>query len=321
MPDRRQLIVACAAGGWMSTCPAETGWPDSQVTLVVPFPAGGPADTVARNLAEALARRWKQPVLVDNKAGAGGVIGTAAVARAKPDGHTLGIAISAHPINQTLRAGQLPFDVLRDFSYITMIAKQHVALVARPSLGVDSVTAMLALARRSPGTLSYGSPGIGTSAHLAGELLKRDAGVEMTHIPFKGSAPAVTELLAGRLDLLFDVAHSIAPYVQQGRMTLLAYAGDVPKNAPNAVVMSSIVPGYWAGSVMGLLAPRGVAPERVDLIRQAVAEVLAAGPAGEALTRMGLEIIASTPAEYKQHIEQEVSKWGRLIREKGIRAE
>jgi len=131
----------------------------------------------------------------------------------------------------------------------------------------------------------------------------------------------LTELLAGRLDLLFDVAHSIAPYVQQGRMTLLAYAGDVPKNAPNAVVMSSIVPGYWAGSVMGLLAPRGVAPERVDLIRQAVAEVLAAGPAGEALTRMGLEIIASTPAEYKQHIEQEVSKWGRLIREKGIRAE
>src|SRR5882757_4047997 len=235
MMRRRQVIAGLAAAvgaPWLSRAWADTKFPSGNVRFVVPFSAGGPTDVVARLIGDAMSARWAVPVIVENKPGAGTIVGSADVARSQPDGHTLGFVISAHTINPAIRK-KLPYDTLRDFRGITELAEAHVVLVSNPSFPADDLDGFLKAARATAEPLAFASPGTGTSTHLAGELLQKVAGIKLLHVPYNGSAPALTDVLAGRVPLMFDIWHSVQQYVEgkQLKMIGVANATRIP-NAP-----------------------------------------------------------------------------------------
>src|SRR6185436_3403235 len=204
----RIVLLFCLAAG---SAHAQE-FPRGVVRLIVPFPPGGPTDIVGRVMAQKLGEVWNSSVIVENKPGAGTSIGTDTVAKSAPDGQTIGMVITAYMINPSLQA-KLPFDTLKDLTNVTQLVTQHVVLVANPAVPFNTVAELVAYAKKNPGKLTYASPGTGTSAHLAGELLKNEAGIDMVHAPYKGSGPAQTDLVAGRVDLMMDVYHSAKPQV------------------------------------------------------------------------------------------------------------
>ena len=218
--NRRSWLALAATAVTLACGPAwaqSEAWPSRPVTLVVPFAPGGPTDTVARLLAERLQAQWKQTVVLEYKPGGGTMVGTQFVARAPGDGHTLGMAISALMINPALQP-KMPYDTLKDLAPVALIGQAHFGLFAHPSLEARNMAELVAHAQRNPGKLSYATPGIGTGTHLAGELMQTLAGVQMVHVPYRGSAPAQQDVIAGRVPLLFDVQFSAMPLVREGRL-------------------------------------------------------------------------------------------------------
>lgn len=321
---RRSMLAAAGAaavGSSIGLAMAAEAWPDHPVKLIVPFTPGGPTDTIARMTSEKLQELWKQVVIVDYKPGAGTILGTQYVARSPADGYTLGMAISALTINPGLQPG-LPYDTRRDLVGVSQIAQAHYGVFAHPSMPFDDAAGLIAYAKAHPGKLSYATPGVGTGTHLAGEMLKHMAGIEMVHVPYKGSAPAQQDVMAGTVPLLFDVMFSAMPFVRDKRLKAIALAS--PKRAvtePQIGLLCDVLPGFSAMSNIGIIAPSAVPQAVVQKISADVRSVVRTPSMVERMAQLGTEALGTSPEDYTRLISTETDKWTQVIKDAGVKAE
>jgi tripartite-type tricarboxylate transporter receptor subunit TctC len=292
-------------------------------TIVSPFPPGGPVDTLARVLSDGLAKRYGQAAVVENLVGAAGNIGIDKVKRAKGDGHTLLVVPAGNlTINPTLMPN-FPFDIEKDFVPVTMLAKAPNVLVASPSSGIKSARELVAMAKAKPGTLSYASPGVGSGLHLAGELFKQQAGIDMLHVPYKGTPPALNDVLGGSVPLMFSNLPATMPFIKNGK--LVALGVTEAKRSPAAPDIPTLaeqgIQGVTVTSWYGLLAPKGTPPAVVEQLAKDAAEMLAAPDVRERLKAQGMTDAAMKPAEFAAHIRDETAVWARIIKARNIVAE
>jgi tripartite-type tricarboxylate transporter receptor subunit TctC len=323
---RRSLLRLAGAAALLPAAGARAqapAWPDRPVRIVVPFPPGGSNDIIARQLAEALREALGQPVVVENRAGAGGNVGADAVAKAAPDGTTLLLtAPGPLAINEHLFRS-MPFSPERDFAPVALVASVPIVLMVTPSLAARSVQELVALARREPGRIAFGSSGNGSTNHLAGELFKSMAGIEIVHVPYRGAAPAMTDLVAGQIQMLFDNMPAALPQVREGRVRGLAVAGVARAAAlPDLpTVAESGLPGFDAEAWFGLVAPAGTpAPIRARL-EEAVGKVLAEPALRARFAQGGAEAGSRTGEAFGAFIVAERAKWGRVVQASGARAD
>lgn len=322
-PDRRAVLAALAAAlaPSMGRTQGVDGWPGKPVRLIVPFPSGGPTDTVARLIANGVTAMWKQPVVVEYKPGAGTVLGTSVVAKAPPDGYTLGMAITALTINPSLQPN-MPYDTKKDVLGVTQVAQAHFGLFAHPSQPFNTMPELIAYAKKNPDALSYATPGTGTGTHLAGEMLAHMAGIRMVHVPYKGSAPAQQDVIGGRVPLLFDVLFSSMPFVRDNRLKVIALSS--PRRAassPEIPLIAETVPGFSAMSSIGVIAPAGLPPALLQKISADIAQVVRSGEVSARMAQLGMEPVGSTPEQYNAQIRQEIDKWANVIKTAGIKLE
>ncbi|WP_428660318.1 Bug family tripartite tricarboxylate transporter substrate binding protein [Reyranella sp.] len=320
--SRRTLVVAAAAlstvGGTSAQAQAQS-WPTRTIQLIVPFPPGGGSDTFARPFAAKLATQLGQQVVIDNRAGAAGTIGAAMVARAAPDGYTLLFGAVHHTVAANVYRA-LPYDIERDLMPITGIAYVPDVLVMSPSLPVADLRAFIAYCRANPDKVNYGSSGIGTSRHLAGEIFNAMTGAAMVHVPYKGSGPANAALMAGEISVIFEGLGSAAPYLQSGRFRPLALAAarrsptfpDIPTMAEAGL------PDFESLSWYGLWAPAGTPREIVGRIQAEVARVFEAPEMKEAWLRQGAETGGESSGQFARYVHDEVVKWGKVVRANNI---
>jgi tripartite-type tricarboxylate transporter receptor subunit TctC len=316
---RRTLL---AAGGsalaWPGTGHAQAPLPDRPVRVIVPFPPGGATDIIARFVAERLQARWRQPVVIENRPGAGTILGTQMVARAAPDGTTLGFVISAHTINPALRR-DLPYDTLRDFAAITQVARAHVVLLASNDLPAQTLREVVALSKQRAGGLSVATPGVGTVMHMIMELLAVESGAELVHVPYQGGAAALADVTSGRVPLQLDPWHSARPQVEAGRLRVIATSSPAPIPGFESIPrMNQDYPGIAAYSVIGLAAPAGTPPAIVAQVQRDVHAVVHAPDAAAQLAAMGVEPVASTPEEFAALIATEIPRWREVVRARGL---
>ena len=298
-------------------------YPSKPIRFVVPYPAGGPLDTVARLLGQKVSESVKQPVIVENKAGAGGNIGADAVAKSPGDGYTILMgAVATHAINPTLYA-HIPYDPIRDFIPVTQVASTPNVLVVNPSVPAANVKEFIAYARANPGKLNFGSGSTGSAGHLAGELFKTLAGVDMTHVPYKGAAPAMNDLIGGQIQLMFDNLASALGQVRAGRVRALAVttarrttlAPDLP------TIAESGLPGFDINTWFGIFVPANTPREIVDRLHDEFTRALAAPDVREKMLSLGAEPVGSTPAEFAAYIRAEAEKYARVIKASGAKAD
>ena len=296
-------------------------FPDKPVTMVVGFPAGGGTDIVARKVGLPLGQLWGQPVVIENKGGAAGTIAAAQVARAAPNGYTIFMATMGNmTINQHLYSMQM--DPIKDLIPITNVVGVSFVLVVRPNLGVNTVEELVALARKSPGSLNYSSSGIGGAPHLAAELLTHLSGARFTHVIYKGSAPSIADLLSGQVDFTMDSLVQILPLIKSGKLKPLAVLGSkrspLLPNVPT--VAESGVPGYEFTNWFGLVAPAQTPKSVVQKIHADVSRVLQSPELRAELEGMGAEVINNTPEQYADQLRQDTQKWGEVVRKANIKA-
>lgn len=300
---------------------AQLSYPSRLVKLVVAAPPGGPSDLVARSLANGMGAALGQPVIVENRPGASGAIAGELVTRAAPDGHTLMLSWIGNATGQAL-LGKPGFDINRDFAHITQIVSGSNVLVADPSAGLRSLWDMIVAARAHAGSLAYASAGNGSSGHVAMEMLKRRAGIDIRHIPYRGGAPALTDLLSGQVPLMFINQDSALPIVRKARVVALAIT-SARRNAllPDLpTVAESGFPGFEATTWVGLSAPRGTPAEIVKAVYSAAMTAIN-GPMRAQQEALGAEVVASSPAQYQAFVRSEAEKWARVIRAAGIHAD
>jgi tripartite-type tricarboxylate transporter receptor subunit TctC len=301
---------------------ASAQFPSKPVHIVVAFPPGGGTDIVARLLAPRLAEAWGQQVIVDNRAGASGVIGTEFAARSAPDGATLFLGTLGNlAVNQHLYP-KMTVDPLRDFAPVTQVVAVHFVMVANPSVPVKNVAELIALAKSEPGKINYSSSGPGGAPHLAGELFKSMARVDIVHVPYKGSAPSFTDLLGGRVAFTCDSLVQALPYVRDGRLKALAVLGAARTPLlPDVPTVGETLPGYELTNWFGLVAPAATPRDTVARIHADVVKLLRDPAVAEKLSGMGATAIGNAPAEFGAAMRADSEKWGKLIREANIKAE
>ena len=298
---------------------AVEAWPDKPVKLIVPFPPGGPTDTVARIISTGLQTLWKQPVVVDYKPGAGTTLGTNLVAKSTADGYTLGMAITALTINPSLQPN-LPYDTKKDLVGVSQVAQAHFGLFAHPSQPFNNMQELIAYAKKNPNALSYATPGTGTGTHLAGEMLASMAGIRLLHIPYKGSAPAQQDMIGGRVPLLFDVLFSSMPFVKDNRMKVIALSS--PKRAassPEIPLIAETVPGFSAVSAIGIIGPAGMPPALLQKISADIGQVVRSAEVVSRMQQLGMEPVGSTSEQYTAQIRQDIDKWAAIVKSAGIK--
>jgi tripartite-type tricarboxylate transporter receptor subunit TctC len=305
------LVAACAAHA------AAQSYPARPVTFVVPNAPGGFMDVIARVLQPPLQALWKQSVLVDYKPGAGTALGTAYTAKAPPDGYTIGVVATPHVINPAMR--KLPFDTVKDLSGVAMIGTSSSIITASPSFPANTFAEALELIRRNPGKYSYASPGTGSSMHLAMELLKQRAGLDILHVPFKGSSPAYPEVFSGRVDLLIDPLFPTLNHVRAGKLKALALTGNQhPAVAPDIPLIADSFPGFNVPSLFGLVVPSGTPREVVRKIHADVTTVLREPEIRKRFDELGLDPHPLTPEEFDALIKSQVEGWIQFVRKSGI---
>ena len=290
-------------------------YPTRPIKIVVPFGAGGLTDIVARLVAERLSKDAGWTVIVENKTGAGGNIGAAEVARSKPDGYTLLMGSIGTNASNPFIYKRMPYDPKKDFAPVTLAATGTLLLVVNPSLPIHSTGELIEYATKHPGQLSYGSGGMGASQHLAGELLKSMAGIDIQHVPYKGLAPAIPDLLAGRIGLTFDMATAL-PYVKEGKLRAIAVANPKRSQALPDVptIAESGVPGYAASAWYGFFAPAGTPKDIVQLLNEKISGILKQDDIRARLMAMGAEPAVSTPEQLASFVEEESEKWGKVLK-------
>ena len=296
-------------------------FPSKPVKIVVPFPPGGFNDVLGRTLAQEFQKAWNQPVVVDNRPGGNTIIGCDIVAKSAPDGHTLLVVALPFSVLPSLFAGKLPFDVVKDFAPVSLAAGSPNMLVVHPSVPVNNVKELIALAKAQPGKLTYASTGNGTSNHVSAEYFKMLTGTDLLHIPYKGSAPAVTDLIGGQVNVLFDNVPNVIQHVKAGKMKPLAVTGTKRSSqAPEVPTMQEAgVPEYEVNVWFGVLATAGTPPEVVAKLNAETVRVLNLPEVRERFRTLGVDVIASSPEQFAQHLNSEIAKWGKVVREAKIR--
>jgi tripartite-type tricarboxylate transporter receptor subunit TctC len=298
-------------------------YPDRPIRLVVPFPPGGGSDITGRTIAQKLGEALGQQIIVDNRGGAGGNIGTDIVAKAAPDGYTICMALSGpFSINGSLM-GKLPFDPLKDFALITLAGATPNLLVAHPSVPAQSVKELIALAKASPGKLNFASSGVGTPAQLAGELFNTMAGVKLVHVPYKGAAPALTDLLAGQVQLMFSTMPPALPQVKAGKLKALAVTSAKRSlTTPELpTIAEAALPGFEAITWYGMAAPAGTPAAIVKKLNAEVVKLLHLPEVKERLLATGTEASGTSPEEFAAYIKSEIVKWAKVVKASGARVD
>lgn len=312
--------LAAIALAALGSAQAQPG-PTRPVKIIVPYAAGGGLDLIARAVGERLSRQLKQPVIVENRTGANGVIATEAAAKSTPDGTTLVIGVPATiAINPGLY--KLSFDPLKDLQPIAPVAVAHFVLATGSGSGIDSVQQLLAQAKAAPGKYSFASYGNGSAPHLAGQMLKSLTGLDLVHVPYKGSSAALPDVITGRVSVIFDVVANVQPHAQAGTLKVLAAAGDrVPPQFPAAPLLKNTVPGLSVDGWVGLFAPAGVPPAAAQQLGAAVRTALADPDLVRRLTELGFEVTPGTAQQLQETVRRDTATYGRLIQAAGLRME
>ncbi|MDB5857193.1 MAG: hypothetical protein JWQ76_882 [Ramlibacter sp.] len=319
---RRELTraMACLPLALAGTSRAQASFPSRAVRIILPFAPGGAGDMVARVLAERLTDLWKQPVIIENKAGASGIVATQAVQVAPPDGYVVTLASFQHAVNPFLVA-KLPYDSLKDFTPISQVSNTQLILVANPSLPVRNVRELIAYAKQNPGKLNYASAGNGSSTQLAAALLSSMAGIEMVQVAYKGSGPALLGMMSNEANLGFDGLISALPQIRAGKLKALAMAGS--KRSPQLpdvpTVAESGVPGFDTGSWLGIIGPANMPADVVNKWQHDVASVLAQPAVRDRYLEGGIDPVGSTPAEFTRFLQSEMTRWADVIAKAGIK--
>jgi tripartite-type tricarboxylate transporter receptor subunit TctC len=320
---RRLFVVAAGALAVAAALPAfAQSYPAKPVRFIVPFPPGGPVDTTARGFTQKLSESWGQQAIVENRAGAGGIVGAEAAAKSAPDGYTFFVGSIHHSVLPGLNP-KLPYNVEKDLVPVTFAAQFPIILVAHPSVPAKTVQELIAYAKQNPGKLAYGSAGNGGGTHLAGELFKTLAGVDLLHVPFKGSAPAMTDLLGGQVQLMFSDAPTALPHIKSGRVRALgvgspkrsALVPDVP------TIAESGVKGYDAYSWAGVFAPAGTPKEILVKVNGDIVKALSDPEVKKRLLEAGAEAAPGTPEQFGAFLKGEIAKWGKVVKDANIKAD
>jgi tripartite-type tricarboxylate transporter receptor subunit TctC len=309
-------MLACA------TCAAALAqdYPNRAVKIIVPFAAGGPADIYARFLGQRLQDAMSQPFVIEDRPGGGSVLGTDAVAKSPPDGYTLLLMSNTHTVNETLMQNK-PYALMRDFVPIAAINYSDLVLVVNPSVPVNSLAELLALARAKPGKLNYASSGPGTPYHMAGELFKAMANVDIVHIPYKGSSQARTDVVGGQVDMMFDAVTTMSEFARAGKVKALGTTGKVRSTVlPNVPTISEAgVAGYEAVIWLGLMAPKGTPPEIVRRLNAEVVKIVSKPEVRDEWSKQGAVAMTMTPDEFARYMSDDIVKWERIVKISGAK--
>jgi tripartite-type tricarboxylate transporter receptor subunit TctC len=313
-------LLAAASLVPAQAAPVHAGYPERPVRWIVPVAPGGGNDIVARMLAQKLTEKWGQPFVVDNRPGAATAIGSDILAKATPNGYTIMLCSASFAINAAVHS-HLPFDPIKDFAPITLAARVPQILVVNPKLSAKTLQGFIALAKREPGKIDYASAGTGSSTHLAMELFEKQAGIVLNHVPYKGTAPGLTDVIAGRVKLTFDAVPPVLAHLKAGAIRALAVTGthrvqsvpDVPTFAESGL------PHYDFSSWFAIMAPAGTPPAIIEQLNRALVEVIRHSDVHDRLLKMGIEPVGSTPAELGAHLRKEIAQWTRVAEERHIR--
>jgi tripartite-type tricarboxylate transporter receptor subunit TctC len=316
------MLLGCAMS-WVPVTALAQAWPSKPIKYVVPFAPGGTTDILARTVGEKLSIALGQPVVVENKPGAGGGVGADFTAKAAPDGYTImGGTISTHAINASLYSN-LPYDPVKDFAAITMIARVPNLLVINPGIPAKNVAELIALMKANPGKFTFASSGNGTSQHLSGELFKSMAGVDMQHIPYKGSPPALQDVVGGQVSMTFDNITTAWPLAKAGKLRPLAVTTAKRSSvAPEVPTLAeSGLPGFEIGSWQGVFAPAGTPPEIVKRLNAEIVKILNMPDVKEKLIGLGAEPVGDTPEQFSAYVKTEVVKWSDIVKKSGAKVD
>lgn len=321
--SRRDFLAFTGALLPGATLPALADkYPSKPVRFIVPFPPGGPVDVTARGFAQPLSEYWGQQAVVENRAGAGGIVGAGSAAKSPADGYTVFVCSIHHSVLPGLRQ-DLPYDIMKNFVPISFAAMFPIILVVHSSLPAKTVPDLIAYAKANPGKLSFSSSGTGGGTHLAGELFKRMASVDIVHIPYKGSAPAMTDLLGGQVQLMFSDAPTAMPHLSGGRIRALGVAS--PQRSALVPELPTIaeagLPGYQANSWAGVMAPAGTPKEIVQKLNGDIVKALSQPDVKSRLLQSGAEPMPSTPEEFGKFLKAEITKWGKLVKDANIKVD
>jgi len=315
------LMLGAAAAPWMAS--ARAAYPDKPVHLYVPYPPGAATDRLGRLAGQLYAQAYGQPFVIENRGGGGTTIGTRAVAGAAPDGYTLGMVDSAFTINPGLLGERLPYDTLKDFAPISLMATAPFVMVVHPSVKATDIASFVKLAKAQPGALSFGTAGIGSGPHLAGEQLRQQAGVNVLHVPYRGGGTVFTDLLAGQVQFAFATVPTLLPHIREGRLRALAVtSAQRVAQLPDVPTFGEAgLPGVDISPLFGLVAPAGVPPAIVEQLSATLRASVRTGELHGKLADQGFQPVGSTPDEFARRIRDEVAKWTDVIRRGGIKAE
>lgn len=316
------LVVLGAIVSWSASALAQQPYPSRPIRLISPFAPGGGNDILCRTIAPKLTERIKQQVIVDNRPGANGIIGTEAAARSAPDGYTIVLIPSGHAVNASLHR-KLPYDSISDFTPITLVGSSPLILAVHPSLPARNVKELIALAKAHPEQLTYGSAGIGSSGHLGGALFETLTGVKMVHVPYKGMSLAITDLMSGQVSLVFGTSLSVMPHVRSGRLRAMATTGAQrsPALPDLPTVAEAGVSGYEAGLWYGFVGPARIPSEIVRRLNSEIVAVLRLPEVRERLASQGVDAHPSTPEEFGRLLVSDLERWAKVVQRAGIRVE
>ena len=311
------LAALCAAGAGLQAAPALSAYPERPIRIIVPFPPGGASDVTARMLAEKFAQSWGINVVVDNRTGATGIIGTEMVAKAPADGHTLGLVALSFAINPSIH--KLPYDSLRDFTFVTITASNPLILVTNNQSPIKSVRELIDLAKAKPDSLTFASSGTGSSPHMSAELFKLMTGVKMTHVPYKGSTAAHPDLIGGRVNIMFDTVIATLPHIKANRLRPLGVTSKARSaELPDVPAVADTVPGYESTSWGVLMGPAKIPAVLVNQLNKETVRVLALPDIRERLARLGSVPVGNNPAEARVFVRAELEKWAKTVKAAGI---
>jgi tripartite-type tricarboxylate transporter receptor subunit TctC len=312
------FAIVLALGGSASA----QSWPTKPIRMIVPYTPGGYTDLMARTVGQKLSEALGQPIIFENKPGANAIIGTDVVAKAPPDGYTIGTVIAAHAVNATLNP-KLPYDTLKDFSYVSLMSVAPLIMIAHPSLPANNMKELIALAKAKPGELNFASSGVGAAAHLTMEMFKSRTGINLQHVPYKGTAGALQDTVGGRINVMFDVVGPLMPQVRSGNVKALAVTAKdrIPAAADVATMAEQGVPDFISGTWAGIIAPAGTPKEIVDRIAAEAKKALADPAMKDKLAEQGIVAVGGTPDEFRAFVAEEVARWGTVIKDAGITAE
>ena len=320
------LSLALAACTFAAFSPigneARAAYPDKPIRLIVPFPPGGPSDVLARVIGQKLNAALSQPVLVENKAGAGTNLAAEFVAKSAPDGYTLFLMmVGTQAINEALYT-KLGYSTVRDFAPVTLVAASSLMLVAHPSVPVKNFRDLVALAKANPGKLNFGSSGTGTPLHLGGELLNNRAGIKLVHVPYKGAAPALNDVLGGQIELAMVGTPSALPYIRSGRLTAIGLTSlGRSAIAPDVATIAESLPGYEVELVYAIVAPAGTPRNVITRLNTEITKALEEPETRQRLLGQGFEVRTSTPEQLADYIRSEITKWAPIVKESGAKPE